>query len=141
MPSTKQEALADLMHWLICLSRGPQSYGLLRRLFRKRDYERVLDDLYLIHKIPLSILDADFTRNDVDFINWGVSSYVAKVGRKIDSRTAGSLIAVFDSVPESLRHEIQWSPPSWLREIASSEEDQKPKATKTLHPASGDATV
>lgn len=130
MPSTKQEALADLMHWLICLSRGPQSYGLLARLLRKRDYERVLDDLYLIHKIPLSILDADFTTNDVDFINWGVSSYVAKVGRKIDSRIAGNLIAVFDSVPEALRHEVKWSPPGWLREIASTDEDQKPKANK-----------
>lgn len=130
MPSTKQEALADLMHWLICLSRGPQSYGLLARLLRKRDYERVLDDLYLIHKIPLSILDADFTRNDVDFINWGVSSYVAKVGRKIDSRIAGNLIAVFDSVPEALRQEVRWSPPDWLREIASMDADQKPKANK-----------
>jgi hypothetical protein len=71
MPSIKQEALADLLHWLICLSRGPQSYGLLARILRKRDYDRVLEDLHLIHKIPLSILDADFTRNDVDFINWG----------------------------------------------------------------------
>jgi hypothetical protein len=71
MPSIKQEVLADLMHWLICLSRGPQSYGLLARILRKRDYDRVLEDLHLIHKIPLSILVADFTRNDVDFINWG----------------------------------------------------------------------
>lgn len=137
MPSTKQEALADLMHWLICLSRGPQSYGLFRRLVRKRDYERVLDDLYLIHKIPLSILDAEFTRNDIDFINWGVSSYIAKVGRKIDSRIAGNLIAVFDSVPEALRPQVQWSPPGWLREIARIEEDRKTKLNKSCE-ATGD---
>ena len=68
MPSAKQEALADLMHWLICLSRGPQSYGWLGRLRGASDYDRVLDDLYLIHKIPLSILDADFTQNDIDFL-------------------------------------------------------------------------
>jgi hypothetical protein len=130
MPSIKQEVLADLMHWLICLSRGPQSYGLLARILRKRDYDRVLEDLHLIHKIPLSILDADFTRNDVDFINWGVASYVAKVGRKIDSRIAGNLIAVFDSVPERLRSEIRWSPPDWLREIALKGEGLKSRAKK-----------
>jgi len=130
MPSTKQEALADLMHWLICLSRGPQSYGLFRRLVRWRDYERVLEDLYLIHKIPLSILDAEFTRNDIDFINWGVSSYVDKVGRRMDSRTAGNLIAVFDSVPVELRQEIRWSPPDWLREIARLGASNQPEANK-----------
>ncbi len=131
MPSIKQEVLADLMHWLICLSRGPQSYGLLARILRKRDYDRVLEDLHLIHKIPLSILDADFTRNDVDFINWGGgASYVAKVGRKIDSRIAGNLIAVFDSVPERLRSEIRWSPPDWLREIALKDEGLKSRAKK-----------
>ena len=131
MPSTKQEALADLMHWLICLSRGPQSYGLLARLLRKRDFVRVLDDLYLIHKIPLSILDAEFTRNDIDFINWGVASYVAKVGRRIDPRTAGNLIAVFESVPEELRQEVRWSPPDWLREIAKLGQTVNPEANES----------
>lgn len=125
MPSNKQEALADLMHWLICLSRGPQSYGLISRIMRKRDYQRVLEDLYLIHKIPLSILYPDYTENDIDFINWAVSSYVAKVGQEIDSRIAHNLIAVFDSVPEALRHKIRWSPPVWLREIALTDEDSK----------------
>lgn len=118
MPSNKQEALADLMHWLICRSRGPQSYGLLSRIMRKREYQRVLEDLNLIHKIPLSILDPEFTENDIDFINWAVSSYVAKVGQEIDSRIAHNLIVVFDSVPETLRHKIRWAPPAWLREIA-----------------------
>lgn len=130
MPSTKQEALADLMHWLICVSRGPQSYGPLRRLTRKRHYERVLEDLYLIHKIPLSILEAEFTRNDIDFINFGVSSYVEKVGREIDQRTAGNLIAVFDCVPEKLRAEVHWYPPDWLREIAAAGATQTPEANK-----------
>jgi hypothetical protein len=131
MPSTKQEALADLMHWLICLSRGPQSYGLFRRLVRRRDYERVLENLYLIHKIPLSILEAEFTRNDIDFINWGMSSYVDKVGRSIDPRTAGNLIAVFDSVPGDLRQEVVWSPPDWLREIAKISLTISPEANKS----------
>jgi hypothetical protein len=128
MPSTKQEALADLMHWLICLSRGPQSYGFFKRLFRRRDYQRVLDDLYLIHKIPLSILDSEFTRNDLDFLNWGVSSYVAKVGHGIDSRTASNLISVFDAVPDELQDEVRWSPPDWLVAIAKQNSNNHPEA-------------
>jgi hypothetical protein len=59
-----------------------------------------------------------------------VASYVAKVGRKIDSRIAGNLIAVFDSVPERLRSEIRWSPPDWLREIALKGEGLKSRAKK-----------
>jgi hypothetical protein len=141
MPSTKQEALADLMHWLICLSRGPQSYGLLQRLFRRRDYQRVLENLYLIHKIPFSILDSEFTRNDLDFINWGVSSYVAKVGHEIDSRTASCLISVFDAVPEELRDEVHWSPPDWLVAIARQNWNTHPEANTaaqtTASPSSG----
>lgn len=125
MPSDKQEALADLMHWLICLDRGPQSYGPLGRLFGKRHYARAFEDLNLIHKIPLSILDPDFTQNDIDFINHGISTYVSKVGRGIDSRTAWNLIAVFDSVPEALRSEIRWLPPSWLRDLATGDERQE----------------
>lgn len=90
----------------------------------------MLENLYLIHKIPLSILDAEFTRNDIDFINWGVSSYVDKVGRRIDPRTAGNLIAVFDCVPVELRQEVRWSPPDWLHEIARLGASIQPEANK-----------
>ena len=130
MSSQKQVALADLMHWIICIDRGPQSYGPLRRLFRGRAYKRVLADLYLIHKIPLSILDPDYTPNDIDFINFGIRSYVQEIGESICPRVGANLLDVVDGVPASMADQITWTVPDWLRTIVT-ESEMKPRAERT----------
>jgi hypothetical protein len=133
MPSEKQIALADLMHWVTCIARGPQTYGPLSRLIRKKAYDRVLADLYLIHKIPLSILDPDYTENDIMFINWGVKNYVMEIGDSIDPRVADNILRIVDGVPGNLRDRITWTVPDWLRELQQQITDTQQPANQAAH--------
>ena len=122
-PSRKQKILAELMHWLICLSRGAQSWRLRDRLLNGQSYRRAFDDLNLIHRIPHSILDSEYVENDISFINWGIGRYVSE-RKHLDSRTAWLLIEFVRGVPESLRSKLTWSPSPALSDLAQNYEHE-----------------
>ena len=118
MPSPKQIAFADLMEWLVCIARGPQSYSPLRRLFAGRVFKRVYNDLYLIHRIPLSINNPEYTSNDISFINWAVKDYIEQLGENVDGRVAYNFVQICDGVPEELSGAVEYSLPEWTRKKA-----------------------
>ncbi|MCB9853898.1 MAG: hypothetical protein H6819_12430 [Phycisphaerales bacterium] len=118
-PSRKQKILAELMEWLICVSRNPQSWTMWHRLRHGRRYHRAFDDLNLIHRIPHSILDAEYEDNDISFINWGISRYVADRNMSIDISVAWLLIEFVKDVPDDRRGELTWTPPQALFDLAA----------------------
>ena len=116
--SRKQKILLELMFWMVCYARNTQTMNLLRRLRYGREFRRAFDDLNLIHRIPHSILDRDYTDNDISFINYGIRHYVEDRGAEIDGRTAWLLVEFVRGVPDARRAEVTWRPPEALRDLA-----------------------
>ena len=116
--SKKQKILLELMFWMVCHARNTQTMNLLRRLRYGREFRRAFDHLNLIHRIPLSILEREYTDNDISFINDGIRHYVEDRGAEIDGSTAWLLVEFVKSVPDARRAEVTWSPPEALRDLA-----------------------
>jgi hypothetical protein len=126
MPSSKQLALADLSHWITCLSRGPQTYGVFERILKGRDYQDTLEYLNLIHRIPESILSEEYTDLDISFINEAIPRFLESVlRRRVDPRIAHNMVLVYDCVPPERKHEITFVLPDWLRELSDKESCNK----------------
>lgn len=82
-------------------------------------YRRAFQELNLIHRIPLSILEEGYVDNDISFINWGIESYVASPHSQMGSRVAWLLVEFIKEVPDGLRSKITWTAPDALLEYAA----------------------
>ncbi|HRX87322.1 MAG TPA: hypothetical protein P5572_20035 [Phycisphaerae bacterium] len=119
MPSRKQKILAELMHVLICRVRGPQSRSGLFRLRHGRLFHQCFEHLNLIHRIPHSILTAEYTENDISFINWGIAQYVHRLGADISPLIAWLLAEFMAGVPAEWRGEVTYEPPAEFLALAA----------------------
>ena len=71
-----------------------------------------------LHKVHLSILDPDYVKNDISFINWAFPDYLKRLGKVLDSATANLMLEFYENVPEHLRSELTWHPNADFRRLA-----------------------
>jgi hypothetical protein len=75
-----------------------------------RSMEVINSLCYLIHNIPLSILDEEFTKNDINFINHAISSFLDDSCCSDLTHIRELLIEFYHACPENKKSQLKWHP-------------------------------
>ena len=118
MPSKKQRILTELLYDRIIIARGLVPGTLWTRIRHGKACQWAWDELNFIHNIPFSLLEEEYTDNDIDFINFGIGYYLEGHLQKVSNHLAWLLIEFIEGVPENRKNEVTWTPPLLLYELA-----------------------
>jgi hypothetical protein len=108
--SPKQQIYKEMLWWTLPHLRNVSTWPWWRRV---RD-RSVYFEAELIHNLPVSLLEPDFLEHDIWFLNVQARAYAERCSPMISDLYPEQLRrirALFDLVPEGLRHQLQWAGP------------------------------
>ena len=108
--SRKQEIYLKFLGMILPLFRNIQSQSWRHRLTAPRLYL----DAELIHNLPECLVRAEFTKQDIWWMNTQVKLYVVKGNTKNCAFYDEFVVLIkelFTLVPENLRNELKWAGP------------------------------
>lgn len=107
---SKKGIYLDIYHSSMQQIRSVSTGGLLTKCFDRS----VFYEAQLIHKFGLLLKYEHFDDADIDFLNWGARSYYECCDIKkscLYNEQLNRFSMLFSSVPEEMRHKLEWNGP------------------------------
>ena len=118
--SRKQDIYNEILRFSILQIRmyaGSNGTAPVWRHWRQnRSIERINCLCYLIHRIPLSLLDEEYTENDREFLDWGIPNCLSEMGEELMLPIRQGFVDFYDEAPEEWKPSLKWTPNFGLRE-------------------------
>ena len=108
--SEKQEVYRDMLRRVLPWVRNVQTWRWWSRL---RDRSARWDS-ELVHNLPVSMLEADFTDHDLWFLNVQARTYCQECSSKLSPNYTSNVAAIrrlFALVPSGMRDRLEWRGP------------------------------
>jgi hypothetical protein len=108
--SRKQEIFKEMLRWGIPFIRDQQAKGAWHRMNDRASFL----EAQLLHSLPNSLLDEDFTENDLWFLNQHARAYLKECSPSLSRNYAfhqQMITELFTLVPPAWHAKLQWPGP------------------------------
>lgn len=119
----KQEIYREILWWTLPHLRNVSTWGLWRRIKDRSVYF----ESELVHNLPVSMYEPEFTDHDIWFLNVQAKSYIEQCSGQISPLYPSQkerLLRLMSLVPEHLASKLQWHP--------KKDANQMPEPTSSL---------